>query len=586
MEYPRNFTEKQIRYLHKKERLDKIFGWFSLFIFFPLFFVVGILIYVEDGGSIFFRQKRFGIHQSYFTIYKFRTMKKSTPDDIPTHLLKNPERYITKVGRFLRKTSLDELPQIFNLIRGELSVCGPRPALWNQYDLIEEREKYEANSIKPGLTGWAQIHGRDRLGIAEKAKLDGEYVKKFGFWIDLKCFLGTMITAFLGKDVVEGNKNVIREEKGKQAKKNKILIMTNHSLMLWKFRRELIETLLKDGNIVILSMPYGEGSEKFEEMGCKVINTNIDRRGMHILKDWKLLHLYKILLKNIAPDQVMTYSIKPNIYGGIACRMTDIPYYANVQGLGSAFQRKGLEQLVTFLYKIALKKAQVVFFENEENADIFLKKKIISEKRQKVLHGAGVNLNDYRAIPYEEKEAIHFLFAGRIMKEKGVDEFFDAAKRLKLEYGSSVAFDMAGFLEDSSYKKKLQLLEKEGIVHFYGFQKEMRPFYEQTNAIVLPSYHEGMSNVLLEGAAMQRAIIASDISGCKEAVREGINGYLCKVRDKESLYRVMKKFICLTKEERQQMGEEGRKWMCMQFDKEKVVQETLMEIKKRRNENA
>lgn len=184
----------------------------GLIILSPLFFVLIIAIKLDSRGPVFFRQKRVGIHKEHFHILKFRTMRIDTPKDTPTHLLANPEQYITKVGGFLRKTSLDELPQIINILKGDMAIVGPRPALWNQYDLIAERDKYGANDILPGLTGWAQINGRDELPIDVKAKLDGEYVKKIGFWMDLKCILGTVVSVAKQDGVVEGGTGAMQEK--------------------------------------------------------------------------------------------------------------------------------------------------------------------------------------------------------------------------------------------------------------------------------------------------------------------------------------------------------------------------------------
>lgn len=169
-----------------------------------LYLIIIIAIKIDDPGPVFFAQKRVGNHKEYFNLYKFRSMKMSTPHDVPTHLLENPEQYITRVGKFLRKTSLDEIPQLWNILNGDMSIIGPRPALWNQYDLIEERDKYGANDIKPGLTGWAQINGRDELEIDVKAKLDGEYVEKQSFGFDCKCFFGTIGKVLSSEGVVEG----------------------------------------------------------------------------------------------------------------------------------------------------------------------------------------------------------------------------------------------------------------------------------------------------------------------------------------------------------------------------------------------
>lgn len=170
----------------------------------PVLLLIAIAIKCESRGSVLFKQKRVGLHKELFEIYKFRSMRTDTPKDTATHLLQNPESYITKVGKFLRKTSLDELPQLFNIIKGDMAWVGPRPALWNQYDLIEERDKYGANDVMPGLTGWAQINGRDELEISVKAKLDGEYVERCGFLFDVRCFLGTFLSVLRQEGVVEG----------------------------------------------------------------------------------------------------------------------------------------------------------------------------------------------------------------------------------------------------------------------------------------------------------------------------------------------------------------------------------------------
>lgn len=200
-------------YLVIKRMVDIIFSVIGLIILAPLFIIIMILIKLDSKGPIFFKQKRVGIHKTHFHILKFRTMRIDTPKDIPTHLLENPDQYITKMGKFLRKTSLDELPQIWNILVGDMSIIGPRPALWNQYDLIAERDKYGANDVPPGLTGWAQINGRDELPIEVKAKLDGEYVKKMGPWMDMKCFFLTIFSVLRSEGVVEGGTGTLANGK-------------------------------------------------------------------------------------------------------------------------------------------------------------------------------------------------------------------------------------------------------------------------------------------------------------------------------------------------------------------------------------
>jgi len=187
-----------------KRILDFVLSFIALIMLSPVFLIIAILIKLDSKGPVLFKQKRVGKNKKHFYILKFRTMKVDTPKDTPTHMLQNPEKYITRVGKFLRKTSLDELPQIINILKGDMSIIGPRPALWNQYDLIEERDKYGANDVYPGLTGWAQINGRDELPIEVKARYDGEYVQKMSFWMDVKCFFGTIISVIKADGVVEG----------------------------------------------------------------------------------------------------------------------------------------------------------------------------------------------------------------------------------------------------------------------------------------------------------------------------------------------------------------------------------------------
>lgn len=211
-------------YMKIKRIMDIVISFLGLIILSPLFLITVIAIKLDSKGPVFFTQKRVGIHKTHFNIIKFRTMRIDTPKDTPTHLLENPDQWITKVGKFLRRTSLDELPQILNILFGDMSIIGPRPALWNQYDLIAERDKYDANDVPVGLTGWAQIHGRDTLEIEAKAKYDGYYAKKIGFLMDIRCFIGTIISVISKDGVVEGgtgNNSNSRQEEAKTKNDNK-----------------------------------------------------------------------------------------------------------------------------------------------------------------------------------------------------------------------------------------------------------------------------------------------------------------------------------------------------------------------------
>ncbi len=356
----------------------------------------------------------------------------------------------------------------------------------------------------------------------------------------------------------------------------KILIATNHSYMLWQFRRELIQHLLKEHEVVIATPLVGHHLE-LEALGCKVVETKLDRRSVNPAKDLGLLRFYRRLLRKEKPHLVITYSIKPNVYMGLACRMAKIPYCSNVQGLGTAFQSKLLGRVAKVLYQVGLKRARTVFFENEANVKLFEEMGIVSRERVCLLPGAGVNLRFHTPWEYPMDEPVRFLYLGRIMKEKGVEELFDAMEQLHKEYGSRVILDLVGFFEDE-YRQRVEELTARGIVKFYGFQENPRSYYSLSHCVVLPSYHEGMSNVLLEGAAAERPLITSDIPGCREAVEDGYTGLLCQVKNTQSLLEAMELFMQLPMEERRRMGQRGREKMQREFDREQVVARVVRQL--------
>lgn len=352
----------------------------------------------------------------------------------------------------------------------------------------------------------------------------------------------------------------------------KILMITNHSYMLWRFRRELIQELAKEHEVV-LSMPFVGHEDDFQAMGLRCIQTEVDRRGINPAVDLKLYRFYKKILRDEQPDMVITYSIKPNIYAGYACGKMGIPYCVNVQGLGTAFQREPIAAVVTMMYRIAMKKAKTVFFENTANAEEFVKRGIVPASRQTILHGAGVNLEQYKIQPYPNHDKVHFLFLGRIMKEKGMDELLEAVNMLRKD-NSNFVLDLVGFFEDT-YEQQVNQLNKAGVVKFHGFQENPNPFYAAADCVVLPSYHEGMSNVLLEAAAMGRPLITSDIPGCREAVENGKSGFLVPAKDTQALYLAMKQMLDMNAAERRAMGLAGRAKMQREFSKETIVEQTI-----------
>lgn len=359
--------------------------------------------------------------------------------------------------------------------------------------------------------------------------------------------------------------------------KKQIAILANHSGGLYDFRKDLISELKKYASVTV-AVPHNDRWNELLHLADCVIELPIDRRGMNPLHDSKLFHQYRAILKEVKPDLVLTYTIKPNIYGGLACRMAHIPYAVNITGLGSAIENGGwLKKFVLALYKPALKGARAIFFENTGNRDTLAATGVVPRGRDAVLSGAGVNLEDYPYQSYPQEGAVRFLFVGRVMHEKGVDELFAAAKRMKQEYGDGVEFHIVGSFEEG-YKPLMDELEKAGVVKYHGYQSDMKRFYAMASCVVLPSYHEGMSNVLLEAAASGRPLITSDIPGCREAVEDGNSGYLCPAKDANALYGAMQRVMKLSVEQRSEMGCRGRERMEQRFSKTAVVTETIKHL--------
>ena len=353
----------------------------------------------------------------------------------------------------------------------------------------------------------------------------------------------------------------------------KILILINNSVGLYIFRGALIGALAKD-HTVAASTPDNGFFPELEALGCRVIETPVDRRGVNPATDLKLLLRYRKMLKAERPDLVITYTVKPNVYGGLACRLAGIPYAANITGLGTAFQKQGfLRKLVVFLYKTGLKKAKVVFFENSANRQIFIDEGIVQSDKCCLLAGAGVDLERFTPAPYPEEGPVRFLFMGRVMEEKGVRELFGAMERLRNE-GFDCTLDVLGEYEED-FSGAIRSGEEAGWLRFRGYQTDIRPFVAAAHCFVLPSYHEGMANTNLECAAMARPLITSNIPGCREAVIEGESGLLCRPQDTDSLYDAMKAFLALPHPRREAMGTAGRTHMETVFDKQKVVEQTI-----------
>lgn len=357
----------------------------------------------------------------------------------------------------------------------------------------------------------------------------------------------------------------------------KVLILANSASGLYDFRNELLLKLLESYEVHV-SLPDAEKVPQLAIEGCQIHHTPIDRRGVNPVKDMSLLFSYWKLISKIKPDVVLTYTIKPNIYGNLCCGLKRIPYIANITGLGSVFENGGMVQkIVVLLYKLSLKKASCIFFQNKKNQEIFEQHGIYG-KKARLVPGSGVNLDRHTFEEYSSKEEkMIFLYVGRVMKEKGIEELLYAAKVL-CEENHQVIFRLVGNYEED-YKDIVEQYEKQGILELIGYQKEIHPYYKEAAAVLMPSYHEGMSNVILEASATGRPVLASDIPGCQEGFEDGITGFGFPPRDKEALLEALRKFVKLSEDERAQMGKNARAKMEREFDRKQVVNAYVEEIK-------
>lgn len=890
-----------------KRALDVVLSFGGLVVLSPLYAGISLAIMIDDPGPVLFTQKRMGQNKKYFKLHKFRSMKMCTPHDVPTHMLENPEQYITRVGKFLRAHSLDELPQIWDIFIGNMSVIGPRPGLWNQDVLTAERDKYNANDVKPGLTGWAQINGRDELEIPVKARLDGEYVSKMGLMMDIKCFLGSIGVFAHDDSVVEGGTGEISkaerhytdgktdeelighigfgepvevdlsakkrvlvtgagsyigesfvkyaEEKygenleieevdmldgtwremdfsnydivyhvagiahadvgnvsetvkakyyavntdlavevaekakregvkefifmssmivygdsasygkekiidehtvpapanfygdsklqadvavreladdsfrvlvlrppmiyGKRSKGNymtlaklakklpvfpdinnersmlhinnlceflcqvmlikkvkdnavvlipqnaewiktsqmvkeiatvsgqkvrtlrimapivvisgkipgkigglvnkafgnscyvhnishypginyqttsfhdsiqitegchikRVLFLVNHDVVIYNFRLELVERLLNDGYEVHISSPYGERIDDLKKLGAIYHEIEIERHGMNPISEVKLLMTYRKLMSEVKPDIVLGYTIKPNIYGAMVAAEKNIPFVANITGLGTAVENSGLSQkLMVVLYKVAFRKVQRVFFQNTENQQFFINHNIAVDKHD-LLPGSGVNLSRFAVSEYPSDDVVRFAFISRIMKEKGIDQYLEAAKVIREKYPNT-EFHICGFCE-AEYEGKLNEYNENGTIIYHGMIRDVSGFMKKMNCIIHPTYYpEGLSNVLLEASATGRPIITTDRSGCREVVDDGINGYMIPQQDSQKLIEAIEKFMELSINDQKSMGLAAREKVVREFDRQIVVEKYLNEMRLHNN---
>lgn len=357
----------------------------------------------------------------------------------------------------------------------------------------------------------------------------------------------------------------------------RILIIANSDGGLFKFRKELIEELLCSYNVCIAS-PKGMFLDRFVEMGCKIYITDIDRTGTNPLAEIALIRQYVRIIKLTKPDCVLTYTIKPNIYGGIICAARGIPYIANITGLGTVFSGKNLLQsVIVKMYRFSLRKARMVFFQNKANMEYMVNRNMVKGACD-LLPGSGVNIEQYKPSEYPNQDTIDFLFVSRIMKEKGVDQYLKAAEVIRSKYPNT-SFHVCGRC-DKAYDTIIQQMHNTGTIIYHGLVKDMIPMYQRCACTVHPTYYpEGMSNVVLESCASARPVITTNINGCREIIEEGRNGFLCNPKDADDLIEKLERFLSLDWENRKKMGMYGRNKVVTEFDRRVVVNKYLEVIK-------
>ncbi|MCR5359799.1 MAG: glycosyltransferase family 4 protein [Thermoguttaceae bacterium] len=359
----------------------------------------------------------------------------------------------------------------------------------------------------------------------------------------------------------------------------KILVLGNQARILYLTRFELIKELLDRGDTLFVSVPESPYAAPFTEAGCRVIDTPLDRRGLTPRSDYKLRGAYREIIKDVRPDIILTFTIKPNIYGVRAATKLGIPAIPTITGLGSSIQKRGfLQKFVFFLYRSTFKRVPVVFLQNTANAELFRLLGMARPTQIRLVAGSGVNLEKTPFQPYPDPEKpVRFLFIGRLMEEKGINEYIEAARRLR-QVHPEVRFGILGYSEESDILGRVKKLSDEGVIDYFGYTSDVRPYIAEAHAVVLPSWHEGMANTLLEAAASGRPVIASRIAGCLETFSEGETGFGVRPRDVDNLYRRLTEFLALPHEKRAAMGAAGRAKMEREFDRRQVNETYLEEI--------
>ncbi|WPZ31547.1 glycosyltransferase family 4 protein (plasmid) [Sulfitobacter sp. OXR-159] len=355
-----------------------------------------------------------------------------------------------------------------------------------------------------------------------------------------------------------------------------VMLTVNAAWNVWNFRRPVVKALLEAGHRVTILAPEGERVEDLLAMGCRFVPLEMNVKGLNPLHDYRLMQRFKRIFRTEAPDVVLSYTIKNNLFGAMAARACGIPFIPNVTGLGTAFLSGGaLQRLAEFLYRRAFRGLKTVFFQNTDDRNLFIVRQLVTAEQATILPGSGIDLEDFPAAPYPAGEnETRFLLIARLLRDKGIHEYIDAARRLKVK-GIPARFQLLGAADSENRtaisRETLAVWEAEGVVEYLGTTSDVRPHIAQAHCIVLPSYREGAPRTLIEAASMARPLIATDVPGCRSVVENGNNGYLCTAKSGESLAEVCQRFVDLPETAKRSMGQAARKKMVAEFDQAIVV---------------
>ncbi|MGE9889173.1 sugar transferase [Mediterraneibacter faecis] len=553
-------SKKQLGYSKIKSSIDKAAAIAGTVLLSPIFLGIVVAIKKEEGinAPVFFKQKRVGQNQQLFDLYKFRTMKLTTPKDTPTHLLSNPEQYITSTGKFLRRSSLDELPQFFNIIKGDMAISGPRPALWNQDDLIAEREAYGVHQIKPGLTGWAQIHGRDELEIPVKAKLDAYYLQHYGLWIDIKCFFGTILSVLKSDGVVEGGTGEIKKKEIESNDTNskdckKILFVANVAKEhILKFHIPTIKMLRHKGYRVDVACSVDADIPECDELH----NMSYERNPFS-LKTIKGIWEMRKLFKKGNYDVVSCHT--PT--GGLVARIASIglkkrPYIIyTAHGFHFFKGAPAVNWLVYFPVEWILSYlTDELIVINKEDYNNALKYKM-GMKRITLLHGMGVDKEHFsKTFSNQEKSNIRkelgipenefvFTYVAEILENKNQKVLLHALKNLREKTGKGWLLLVGPIHDDGKTEELAELLKIKKYVTFTGWRNDIDRIFAATDVCTASSIREGLGLNLVEAQFSKIPVIASDNRGHRDVIVDGENGFLVDTNDykeySKAMYRLM-----------------------------------------------